>query len=320
MNLKPPTNPTSGEPNPDPDVYTADHLRTWTFKGTHLAVLGHPVAHSISPAMHNAALARMAESTPAFGRWRYFKFDVPPDSLAEVLPRLHDHRFRGVNLTIPHKTDVLPLLPHIDPAARRMGAVNTLVWTPDGYEGHNTDGYGLSTAVEEQLGIRLSSRPVILLGAGGAARAAAVQCLLDRCPEIWLGNRNPDRLKSLHRDLIALKPPEIRLESFALNRLPGDLPPAALVVNATSLGLSPDDPAPVDLAALPRDYAVYDMVYPGRGRPESALLRDARRLGMPAANGLSMLIHQGARSLALWTGAAVPVEAMQRAAEQALSP
>ncbi len=319
MNSKSPTDPAPAGADPEQRVFEPEHLRHWSFQGTSLAVLGHPVRHSISPAMHNAALARMARTDPRFHKWCYFKFDIPPDQLPEVLPLFHQHRFRGINLTIPHKTEVLPLLSQIDPDARRMGAVNTLVWTPDGYEGYNTDGYGLSTATAEEPGFPLSSGPVILLGAGGAARAAAVQCLLNSCPELWLGNRNPERLDSLYRDLVTIRKPPTRLETFGLKDLPHDLPGRALIVNATSLGLSPEDPAPVDLASLRGDYSVYDMIYPGPGRPETALLREARRLGFPAAHGLSMLIHQGARSLEIWSGGSVSVDAMRQAAERALA-
>ncbi len=317
MNSKSPTDPAPAEPDPESSVFETEHLDNWPFKGTSLAVLGHPVKHSISPPMHNAALKRMAETDPAFADWRYFKFHVPPGRLPETLSLLHAKRFRGVNLTLPHKTDALPLLTRIDPVAERMGAVNTLVWTADGYEGFNSDGYGLSTAVEEQLGAGLSSQPVILLGAGGAARAAAVQCILDMCPELWLGNRNQDRLKALYRDLLSIrKESSTRLEAFDLSAPPDNLPAPALIINATSAGLAPDSPSPLDLSALKGAFSVYEMIY---NPPETALMKEARLRGMRAANGLSMLVHQGVRSLEIWSGAAVPVDAMRTAAENALA-
>ncbi len=309
MNSKPPTAATQ---NPETTVFSLDDLQAWNFNGVSLAVLGHPVGHSISPAMHNAALAKMAEDEPRFKNWRYFKFDIPPGSLPRALPLLHRHGFHGVNLTIPHKTDVLPLLEEIDPDARRMGAVNTLHRREQGYEGFNSDGYGLSTAVTEQLKVRLCEKPVVLLGAGGAARAAAVQCLAENCPELWLGNRNPDRLAALLEDVIPYKSEKTRLESFPLNAIPEDFPHGALIINATSVGLRPEDPSPIDLDRLGGDCAVYDMIY---NPAETALIRAARRRGLPAANGLSMLIHQGVRSLEIWSGATVPVEAMRRAAQ-----
>ena len=309
MNSKPPTDATQ---NPETTVFTLDDLQAWNFNGVSLAVLGHPVAHSISPAMHNAALAKMAEAAPRFKTWRYFKFDIPPGSLPRALPLLHRHGFHGVNLTIPHKTDVLPLLDDVDPGARRMGAVNTLRRRERGYEGFNSDGYGLSTAVTEELKIRLCEKPVVILGAGGAARAAAVQCLAENCPELWLGNRNPDRLTALLDDVIPYKKETTRLESFALNAIPENFPNSALIINATSVGLRPEDPSPVDLDRLGGDFAVFDMIY---NPAETALIKAARRRGLAAANGLSMLIHQGVRSLEIWSGTTVPVEAMRRAAQ-----
>ncbi len=308
MNSKPPTAATQ---NPEQTVFTLEDLQTWNYEGVSLAVLGHPVAHSISPAMHNAALAKMAEADPRFQRWRYFKFDIPPGNLPAAMPLLHQRGFYGVNLTIPHKTEVLPLLDEIDPEAKRMGAVNTLRRLESGYEGFNSDGYGLSTAVAEELGIRLAEKPVVLLGAGGAARAAAVQCLTESCPELWLGNRNPDRLAALRDNIARFKSSSTRLEAFALTDLPQGFPDDALIINATSVGLRPDDPSPLDLTRLRGTYAVYDMIY---NPPETSLMESARRLGMPVANGLSMLVHQGVRSLQIWSNATVPVDAMIQAA------
>ncbi len=314
MNSKKPTGVTPKNPNPEQTVFGLEDLREWHHDGVSLAVLGHPIAHSISPPMHNAALARMAERVPRFRDWAYFKFDIAPETLPETLSLLHGAGFRGVNLTIPHKIEVLPLLSRIDPVARNMGAVNTLLWTPDGYEGYNSDGYGLSTAVREELGVGLADGPVILLGAGGAARAAAVQCLEENCPELWLGNRNPERLRELAAHLRELAPDAARLKTFPLNDPPRRTAERGLIINATSVGLRPDDPPPLDLDLLPESYAVYDMIY---NPPETTLLKMARARGMQAANGLSMLVHQGVRSLEIWSGVEVPADAMRRAAERA---
>ena len=116
--------------------------------------------------MHNAALAEMASENPAFSDWRYYRFDIPPDQLGTALKLLHRKRFRGVNLTVPHKVIAFDLIKTIDPSARPVGAVNTLRWQPDGYEGFNTDGYGLALGLREDLQANLSGADVILLGAG----------------------------------------------------------------------------------------------------------------------------------------------------------
>ncbi len=296
------------------DTLTLDDLARWSEPGTHLAVLGHPVKHSLSPHMHNAALRAMAAHDARFGSWQYWKFDVPPERLAEALPLLHRRGFAGVNLTVPHKVLALDLIGTIDPAARDIGAVNTLRHTPGGYEGFNTDGYGMATGIAQELGLPLGGADVVLLGAGGAARGAAVECLRQKCRSLWLGNRSRASLDALLRQVrpLAASTP---LHDFLLEAPPPDLPAGAIVINATSSGLRADEPPPVDLAAWPRPACVFDMIY---NPPRPALLAAADRLGIRYANGLAMLVHQGARALALWTGATVPAEVMQRAALAAL--
>ena len=295
-------------------VYTPEDLERQSFADPALAVLGHPVDHSISPAMHNAALAEMALSDTRFATWRYFKFDVAPDDLPRTLERFHARGFLGVNLTVPHKVIAFGHVAEIDAAARPIGAVNTLLRLPRGWRGYNTDGHGLATAVREELGATLAGAAVVLLGAGGAARAAAVECLQRGCSSLWISNRTPARLDALLPVLHPLAA-AVRLQGFDPLAPPRDLPAGALVINATSLGLRPNDPPPIDLARLPRPAGVFDMIYTPA---KTALLRAAAALGVPHADGLSMLVHQGARALEIWSAARVPVAAMQRAARQAL--
>ena len=285
-------------------------LDSWSFPGTALAVLGHPIKHSISPAMHNAALREMSAADARFQHWRYFRFDVPPDQLQAALAALHRRGFHGINLTVPHKVLAVGLVTELDPAARTIGAVNTLRRTDAGWTGCNTDGYGLATAVRESLGCDLAGTPVILLGAGGAARGAAVECLRRGCASLAIGNRTTRSREELLA-AVGVTAGSIPVRGFDPAIPPDDLPPGALVINATSLGLKPDDPPPVDLARLPNPLGVYDMVY---NPPRTQFLRRATQLGLPAANGLSMLVHQGVRALELWTGARVPVEVMRSAA------
>jgi len=284
--------------DPTEPVHTLSDLAAWSFPGTALAVLGHPVAHSLSPRMQNAALAELARRDPHFIDWRYFRFDVPPEELPRALHELHACGFVGLNLTVPHKTLACAEVSGMGPAALEAGAVNTLKHTEAGWQGFNTDGDGLADAIREKFGFTLSDHPIVLLGAGGAARGAAVACLRLRCPALWIANRTRKNLDALIQQLSPLAG-GIPVRGFDGAHSPADLPADALVINATSLGLRPGDPSPIDLSALPRPAAVFDMIYEP---PVTPLLAQAQKLGLPNANGLAMLVHQGARALEIWTG------------------
>ncbi|MDP3072088.1 MAG: shikimate dehydrogenase [Opitutaceae bacterium] len=280
------------------DPLTLTDLESWSRPGVSLAVLGHPIKHSVSPAMHNAALDALARTEPAFADWRYFRFEVHPDDLPRALELLHAKRFRGVNLTVPHKIIAFDRVAAVDQAAQPIGAVNTLLWTERGWCGHNTDGYGLAAAVHETLGRDLAGAHIILLGAGGAARGAAVECLQRRCASLWIANRTAENLAKLLATLAPIAE-GIAVRGFAPAEIPADLPAGTLVINATSAGLKPADPLPINLAALPRPAAVFDMIY---NPPMTPLLHAAAQLGVPHAHGLTMLVHQGAKALEIWSG------------------
>jgi shikimate dehydrogenase len=297
-------------------VFTLADLAAWSRPGTALAVLGHPIGHSVSPPMHNAALAELARTEPRFADWRYFRFEIHPDDLPRALELLHARRFHGVNLTVPHKIIAFDRVAEVAPEARPVGAVNTLRWTERGWHGFNTDGYGLATAVRETLGLELTGTHVILLGAGGAARGAAVECLQRGCASLAIANRTRQNLDTLLAVLAPLAG-NIPLRGFDPARPPADLPRRSLVVNATSAGLKATDSLPLDLAALPEPAAVFDMIY---NPPQTALLRAAAARATPQANGLAMLVHQGSKSLEIWSGvpAARTAPAMTAAARAAL--
>lgn len=295
-------------------TYTLQDLETTEFDGTPLAVVGHPIQHSVSPAMHNAALAKLSESDSRFKDWAYYRFDIAPEDFSRALPLFHKRSFLGLNLTIPHKVQAMDLIRGVSPDAKCMGAVNTLVWDEFGYDGFNTDGVGLSRGLEVDLGVSLKDANVILLGSGGAARAAAVQCVLSGCAQLHVGNRTPARLQDLMSLLDGMSGCD-HIQTFALSALPQDLPSEGVVVNATSLGLKAGDPAPIDVAQLPDGWKVYDMIY---NPSATALLQQADARGLQIANGLSMLVHQGARALEIWSHAKVDAHAMMAAACHAL--
>lgn len=296
-------------------VHTVAELEHWPTEPPSLAVIGQPVTHSLSPAMHNAALAVLAASDPRFATWRYHKFEIAPAELPQALRLFHERGFLGVNVTVPHKEALLDHVESADAFARAAGAANTLVRTPTGWSAFNTDGSGLAAALQADFGVPLAGTHVVLLGAGGAARGAAIRCLRDGVASLSIGNRGQDRLRTLLDDLAPFAG-AIPLRGFALDTPPADLPRGALVINSTTVGLKGSEGAPVDLTKLPAPARVYDMIY---NPPLTPLLRQAAALSLPHANGLSMLVHQGAHALTLWTQSTAPVEIMDRAARAAFA-
>ena len=277
-----------------------------------LAVLGCPVKHSISPKLHNAALAILAEKESSFRLWNYRKIEVLPSDLASALSKLSEFGFRGLNLTIPHKVDVLPLLSSIDEKARAMGAVNTLNWEKGEWRGYNTDGVGLSRAIFQAFKKQMEEFNILVLGAGGAARAAVAQSIFEGCSRVAVFNRSADRARELCQALFKNGVNQnIELLESIKNPFSGSQEPT-LVVNATSLGLQLDDPSPIDLSLFSDNVYVFDMVY---NPSVTNLLRQANQNGYPCVNGLGMLVGQAAKSLEIWSGREVSTEAMSQAAQ-----
>jgi shikimate dehydrogenase len=281
-------------------VLTLHDLESWSRTGTSLAVLGHPIKHSISPTMHNAALAELALADSRFADWKYVRFEIRPDDLPRALSLLYAKKFRGVNLTVPHKIIAFDHVAEIDSAARPVGAVNTLRWSERGWQGFNTDGYGLAAALNETVQRDLSGAPIILLGAGGAARGAAVECLQRGCASLHIANRTRENLDRLCAVLAPIAR-QIPVTGCPPGEPPEVIPANAIVINATSAGLKESDPLPIELSRIPSPSAIFDMIY---NPPQTALLRAAAAAGIPCANGLSMLVHQGAKALEIWSGIA----------------
>ncbi|MCE9608785.1 MAG: shikimate dehydrogenase [Chthoniobacter sp.] len=298
------------------DVYTLADLQAW---GTvtagepvplRLAVLGDPVAHSASPQMQNAALAACGIAA------RYVRLHIRPEEFAEALRLLAERGFIGVNCTIPHKGAALAAMDETDEHARRADGVNTIVFGADGKRrGFSTDGPGLARAVREQLGVNLADMRVLVLGAGGGAgRAVAMQCAFDGARGLTLINRSVEKLHPLH-DAIAVFYPRERLAiapwtDAALARV---LEASDLVVNCSAVGMKPNDASPIPAAHLTARHLLYDTIYTAARTP---LMRAADSAGARSANGLSMLLHQGALAFEHWFRRPAPLEVMRAALTQ----
>src|SRR2546426_743096 len=266
-----------------------------------LGLIGHPVEHSISSTMHEAALSALG--FPA----AYLPFDIPPEALDQFLLAAERLRIRGFNVTSPHKEAVARSVDELDGDAERLGVVNTVVLRDGWTAGHNTDVYGFRISLRS-LGLRVGDRNALVVGAGGAAKAV-VDVLLREGAHVQLTNRTASRAEALAKSF------DDRIEVLALGILTRK-GPWDLLVNATPAGTKGvPDGLPVPEAVIGKAGFIYDLVY---NPPVTPLLRAAKRLNRPGASGLAMLVHQGAKAFELWTGQAAPFDAMERAAKEAL--
>jgi shikimate dehydrogenase len=285
----------------------------------HCAVLGQPVKHSASPAMQNAGMAALGLD------WRYLAFEVRPEDLAAAIAGAKAMRFIGLNLTVPHKLAAMELVDALDESAKKWGAINTIRfeardtqgrWQPLHYfsgplpdevrsQGFNTDADAIVNALRDDLDLKVAGARIVLLGAGGAGRVAALRLAAESPAEMFLVNRTSEKAEDIAKEIRQLFP-----QVKTWTKLPDDK--VDLLVNATSVGLKRGDGLPLDEEQFPlqRAAAVFDMIY----RPaETALLKAAKAAGCRTANGTGMLLHQGARALELWTGRSAPEEVMRDA-------
>jgi shikimate dehydrogenase len=278
-----------------------------------LGVFGDPVAHSLSPQMQNAALRACDINT------QYARFHIRANELRSALGFLRDLDFIGINLTVPHKIAMLAQIDAADESAIRCGAVNTVHLRDKKLIGSNTDAEGFSRAIRHEFSIDLRDLRVLIIGAGGGTgRAIAWQCALENCERLVLANRTPAKTIALVERLrpFFVAPrvlgPVARLEALAWDEsaLRAQLPDIDLIVNATPLGMNPSDPAPVPARLLAPHHMVFDCVY---GPSKTALLRAADEASARGANGLSMLLYQGALSFSIWFNRDAPIDAMRAA-------
>ena len=301
------------------DRYTLADLEKWSEIAhdvdppIRLGVFGDPVAHSLSPQMQNAAL-RMCEVN-----MRYARFHIRANELRSALRSLRELDFVGMNLTVPHKIAGLAQIDVADESASRCGAVNTIRLHDKKLVGSNTDAEGFSRAVRSEFSIDLRDLRVMILGAGGGTgHAIAWQCALENCERLVLVNRTQaktnaivERLRPFFANPRVLGP-VARLEAvpWGETAMRAQLADIDLIVNATPLGMNPSDPVPIPTRLLAPHHIVFDCVY----RPsKTALLRAADEAGARGANGLSLLLHQGALSFSIWFNREAPIEAMRAA-------
>ena len=299
--------------------YTLADLEKWdkiardTDPPVRLGVFGDPVAHSLSPEMQNAAL-RACEIDA-----QYARFHVRPNELRSALRFLRTLDFVGVNLTVPHKIAGFAQIDKADEFASRTGAVNTIRVRDNKLFGSNTDGEGFLRAIRSEFSVDLRDLRVMLIGAGGGTgHAIAWQCALENCERLVLINRTLEKGNVL---LERLRPffteprvlgPAARVEAVAWEEstMRMQLTDIDLIVNSTPLGMNPSDPAPLPGRLIAPHHMVFDCVY---GPSKTALLRAAEQAGARSANGISMLLHQGALSFSIWSDRQPPIEAMRKA-------
>lgn len=266
-------------------------------------LLGDPVGHSLSPVMQNAAFRACGFD------WQYELLETPHAQLGETVARLRKADCAGANVTVPHKEAVLEFIDDLSEQARKIGAVNTIVNRDGKLLGENTDVYGLVQALRE-ASVELSGIRAVVLGAGGAARAATFALAENGASSITVMNRTEGRARKLASDLRDFYP-NLNVDVGAI----AAFATADLIVNATSVGMSPNENESPMRWSFPRGVAAIDLVY----RPlQTRFLREAERAGARPIGGVSMLVHQGAVAFQLWTRRDAPVELMMNETVQAL--
>ncbi len=258
--------------------------------------------------MHNAAFAALGLN------WRYLAFEVDPKNLRAAIAGAKAMNFAGLNLTVPHKLLAMEMMDELDESAKKWGAVNTIkfVQSPKSKVqsaiGFNTDADAITQSLCEDLKLKLRGAKILLLGAGGAGRTAALKLASEKVAELFLVNRTQRKAEEIAG--------EIKKQFSSVKAAVGyPKTNVDLLLNATSLGLKADDSSPLDEKqfSLKQTRAVYDMIY----RPaETKLLAAAKAAGCKTANGLGMLLHQGAKAFEIWTGKTAPRDVMRRALEQ----
>lgn len=282
-------------------------MRVITGRTQVVGVMGYPVEHSLSPAMHNAAFDALSLD------WIYVPLLTPPENVQEAVAGLRAMSLRGANITVPLKELIPPLMDDLSEVAKQIGAVNTVYWREDGALcGTSTDGIGFLRSLEtEQVSLAVDLN-VVVLGTGGSARAVA-NALIQVGAKVTVVSRHRDRAAQMLWELGA----EAHALQYTDPAVVHAMRQAQVLVNTTPLGLYPnvEEMPPVPLDGLHPDLLVYDLVY---NPPVSRLLREAQKRGCATINGVKMLVYQGAESFRLWTGQYPPVDVMEQVVRKSL--
>lgn len=257
-------------------------------------IFGYPVEHTLSPAMHNAAFKALGLD------YCYVPFPVHPDYLKDAVKAIRALNLCGVNVTIPHKEKVMPLLDEINEEASFIGAVNTIVNSEGRLIGYNTDGKGFMQSLIES-GISVEGKDILIIGAGGASRAISYY-LSQKTKTLYLYNRNKNRAEKLVHDLKKIRNNVTLIENIS------SIERFHIIINATPLGLKKEDPLPFDISLLRAEQTVCDLIY-----KKTRLLEEASKKGCATLDGLGMLLWQGLFAFELWTGKTPKVEVMRNA-------
>lgn len=271
-----------------------------------IALIGHPTIHSRSPQMHNAALRKLGLP------YVYLAYDIEPSNLKKAIAGMKALQFTGWNVTIPHKVAIIDELDELDESAKAIGAVNTVVNRNQKWVGYNTDGLGYLQSLQEEMKINLKGKKVVILGAGGAARAVGYTLAIAGVKKITIANRTMSKAERLSEHLAQWT----ETETVSLDSCKQAIESAALLVNTTSVGMHPHVEAlPIHPNWLHKDCMVSDLIYIPR---ETALLHAAKQVGAKVHNGMGMLVHQAAIAFELWLNHKAPIALMKEVLDHSL--
>lgn len=258
-----------------------------------VGIIGLPVSHTLSPLMHNSLFSFLDMD------WVYLPFEVRQEALQKAIFGLSALGSIGCNVTIPHKIEVMKYLTHIDEKAKRIGAVNTILFKEGEIFGFNTDGDGFTSSLKD-AGFILKDKNVLLLGAGGAARAIAISLQDMGIKRLSIFDKERQKAEDLAGSID-------NVDAICLDKVE-TLKDIDLLVNATPCGMKDNDPLPCDISLLHPEILVYDIIY-----KKTSLLKEAEKRGAKIMDGMEMLIHQGALSFEIWTGIYPPIDVMRKA-------